>query len=115
MVHESFVEILESENTGSQDGNAIAFASLPKPARTQIFAIGLEKFQQIEALILHEIDRVDLRRLDGGGTRSCSDPLILGLCIRRIALWYRNLMFRYKNYGECEYLWTLTKLSSNRN
>jgi hypothetical protein len=105
MGHDSVVEILAQESPCPNAQDILAFVKLPKPARTQIFAIGLEQFQVLEAVILQEIDALVFGQKGSRAwemTTSCSDPLILGLCIRRLALWYRQMMFSYKSHGVCK-------------
>lgn len=100
--YDSVVEIIDHESSFSNTHDAPVFAKLPHPARAQIFGLGMEQFQQLEARILPEIDSLVFGEKSNRAwevASSCSDPLILGLCIRRMALWYRYMMLQYKNGG----------------
>lgn len=100
MCHPSVVEIPNNASTYQDD--VPLFARLPKPARAQLLAVGLQQAQKYEDLVLKEIDHMIFSKPNTRAwdpTPSCSDPLMLGLCIRRITLWYRGLMFRYKSFG----------------
>jgi hypothetical protein len=101
------VEIVEDEHFGASDAldherdRIPTFVMSPPPVWLQFSELALTFFEVREELILQEIDRLVFRKkpdriwqLD----TSCSDPLILGLCIRRMALEYRHMMLRYKPF-----------------
>lgn len=107
--HETTVEMLNHSPSDSPPTTVTAtiYQQLPKPAQMQIFGLAIDKLQQLEATILQELDgllfetpSIRAREL----TLSLTDPLILGLCIRRMALWYRQMMFKYKHHGGGKYL-----------
>ena len=76
------------------------YAFLSLSARNQLFIHIAEQFELLETKILSEIDKFVFQKKQGRAWQpSCSDPLILGLCIRRMGLQYRRSMIRYKTFG----------------
>ena len=101
------VEIVEDEcfdasnSSDHEHDRTPTFIYLSPPARAQLFGVALTTFESMEELILQEIDRLIIRKKSNRAWQldsSCSDPLILGLCIRRMALQYRHMMSRYKDF-----------------
>jgi hypothetical protein len=72
------------------------------PARLQLFTIALHQFEYVETSVLKEIDELVYCKnstIPWEADPRLSDPLIIGLCIRRMALEYRQMMLRYKSFG----------------
>ena len=96
----AYARHLGQERPVSADG--CSFYSLPRPVYIQLYALAYHRFHATECALLHELDRLVFWKKDNRSWRvdsSCSDPLILALCIRRMALHYRALMVRYKCFG----------------
>jgi hypothetical protein len=76
------------------------FADMSSPARSQFLVHVAEAYETFEHCVLEEFDRLVFHKKIGRvWTSSCSDPLIIGLCIRRMSLQYRSYMINYKTYG----------------
>jgi hypothetical protein len=76
-------------------------SGISKLARNQLFKQAVKGIEKIEELVLDEMDGLlsgDAR----GRTKAFqgSDPVLFGLCIRRLALHYRRTMQRYKRFGD---------------
>lgn len=73
-------------------------AGLSLRARSQLFAHVVAWIEPLERSILkmvdHHLDRRAKKRQWEG------DPMILGLIVRRMCLYYRRNMIRYKQFGE---------------
>jgi len=77
------------------------FVQLPWPAHFQLFGIALQQFEEMERLVLKEIDELVYctnSTLPWQADPHRSDPVIIGLCIRRMALEYRQMMLRYRSF-----------------
>ncbi|KAI0855116.1 hypothetical protein F4860DRAFT_497329 [Xylaria cubensis] len=72
-------------------------ASLPGPARTQLFTHIANLIQPLELEVLEEIDKYIAKRDKANGF--VGDPLIYALCIRRLCLHYRRSVLRYGQFG----------------
>jgi hypothetical protein len=76
------------------------FVEMSNPARNQLLVHAARAHEFYEQRVLHEIDRqVFYEKPDRAWIPACSDPLILGLCIRSMSLQYRRYMLNYKKYG----------------
>jgi hypothetical protein len=69
-------------------------ARISQRARTQIFHQAIKGIEKYEPLVLETLDRLVSRK------RYTKNPVILGLCVRRLSLFYRHIMARYKRLGE---------------
>jgi len=79
------------------------FADMSLPARNQLFVLAAQAFEFNEKRILERFDRLVFHKNMSGLWQSSleesPDPLVLGLCIRRMALIYRQYMIYYKSHG----------------
>ncbi|TAQ91046.1 hypothetical protein B7494_g666 [Chlorociboria aeruginascens] len=70
-------------------------ASISNAARKQIFLQAIKAITKNEKYVLGELDRLVSSRNQIG-----YDPVVLGLCVRRLSLYYRHIMARYKALGK---------------
>jgi hypothetical protein len=90
------------QNFGSHP--ARRYVDMSTPARNQFLVHAARAYEDFEQSVLEKIDQLVFHKKDGRAwTTSCSDPLILGLCIRRMSLQYRHFMFHYKAFGPSKF------------
>jgi len=91
-----------STDFGHKHNGTLTFKALSSNVRRQLVLVALAFFKDCKETLLQEFDRLVFRKRSDRSWQlesSCSDPLIVGLCIRRMALQYRHIMGRYKDYG----------------
>jgi hypothetical protein len=63
------------------------FADMSNPARSQFLVRVAGAYEVIERRVLEKIDQLVFHKKVGRAWKSsCSDPLVIGLCIRRMSL-----------------------------
>ena len=72
-------------------------SAIPKGIRGQLFKLSAQSIEQFEIRILASID--ELLPANRKSNKEISDPLILGLCVRRLSLHYRRIMLRYQQFN----------------
>ena len=86
------------------------FSSVSEMVRRQIFVQAAKGIEELEKEVLKQLDTLinavsPLRQKKSlSWDYQCSDPVIVGFCIRRLALQYRRTMERYKQFGDCEFI-----------
>lgn len=75
-------------------------SEMPYHIRSQLFTLAAEAIQKLEDLILQGIDSFLPARAKARVMANIPNPLVLGLCARRLSLYYRRIMMRYKQFGE---------------
>jgi len=79
------------------DDRLFRVSAISKRTRDQLFKQAATGLESLEKLVLPEIDLL----LPAWRVKANTpNPLILGLCVRRLALHYRRSMVRYKQFGE---------------
>lgn len=73
-------------------------SSMPTRVRGQLFKFAAEKIEELEREVLTQLDDLvpDYRDKPLHADRA----LIVGLCIRRLSLYYRRIMLRYKQFKD---------------
>jgi hypothetical protein len=100
------------EESGNNIDLSKKLAAMSMPIRNQLFSIAANAIEDTEKELLKNID--DLVH----GPRPYRDykpsnPVILGLCIRRLSLYYRRIMMRYKSFNSSKSCSKLFPFSRN--
>jgi len=71
-------------------------SSMPSQVRSQLFILAAERIEELEREVLEQLDRLVPQCRDK--PLQADQALMVGLCIRRLSLYYRRIMLRYKQF-----------------
>jgi hypothetical protein len=92
---------LSMEDSEGKEALSRKLGTMTMRVRNQLFRIAASALEEIEPRVLYAIDSgMYGRKLD----RYFRNPTILGLCIRRLSLYYRRIMMRYRSFGSSKAL-----------
>jgi hypothetical protein len=85
--------------SGENENMSKKLGAMTMPMRNQLFQIAVMGIERTEAKLLDDIDKAVYNKKTGRLYIQRS-PIVLGLCLRRLTLYYRRIMMRYLGFGK---------------
>jgi len=73
-------------------------SSMPSQVRSQLFMLAAKRIEELEREVLEQLD--GLVPQCRAKPLQADNALMVGLCIRRLSLYYRRTMLRYKQFNK---------------